>query len=52
MTARAEAVQTLVQQAWIATERLYGLNPDEVATHRLAIVEIQEKLAQVLEQVG
>jgi hypothetical protein len=51
MTARAETVQDIVQLAWIQVDRLSWLNPQEVKTHRLALVEMQENLAQILEDL-
>jgi hypothetical protein len=51
MTARAEIVQDIVQLAWIRVARLSWLNPQEVKTHRLALVEMQENLAQILEDL-
>jgi uncharacterized cysteine cluster protein YcgN (CxxCxxCC family) len=50
-TARAETVQDIVQLAWIQVDRLSWLNPQEVKTHRLALVEMQENLAQILEDL-
>jgi hypothetical protein len=49
MTARAETVQDIVHLAWIQVDRLSWLHPHEVATHCLALVEMQENLAQILE---
>jgi len=51
MTARAETVQDIVHLAWIQVDRLSWLNPQEVKTHRLALAEMQENLAQILEDL-
>jgi uncharacterized cysteine cluster protein YcgN (CxxCxxCC family) len=50
-TARAETVQDIVHLAWIQVDRLSWLHPHEIATHRLALAEMQDCLAQILGDV-